>query len=277
MVIEVIPSGQACGATVRGVDLTQPLRDSQISEIRSAWLTHHVLAFPDQKIDDDQFERFAQCFGDFGPDPFFGPIEGREHIAAIVREAEDTNAIFADVWHSDWSFLPEPPAATMLYSLDIPPHGGDTLFANQHKALAEMPADMRARFEGKTAIHSAILGYSPEGLYGSDEAIGSMDIRPSDEARARQSHPLIRNHPETGAPGIFGNSYSYIIGFEGMSDEDALPLLAELNAWQSQDQFVYTHKWQTDMLVMWDNRSVLHKATGGYEGHRRELHRITVY
>jgi taurine dioxygenase len=77
--------------------------------------------------------------------------------------------------------------------------------------------------------------------------------------------------------GIFGNSYSYIIGFEGLSDEEALPLLAELNAWQGQDAFVYEHKWAEDMLVMWDNRSVLHRATGGYEGHRRELHRITIY
>lgn len=189
--ISVTPSGQACGATVTGVDLTQALSDAVIKEIRDAWLEHHVLSFPDQVIDDDQFERFALRFGVFGDDGFFGPIEGREHIAAIRREAEDTQSIFADMWHSDWSSQEDPPAATFLYSLDIPPVGGDTLFVNKHLALEEMPSELRAKLEGKTAIHSAVLGYAPDGPYGDPKRRGSMDIRPSDEAYKRRPHPLI--------------------------------------------------------------------------------------
>jgi taurine dioxygenase len=276
--LSITPSGQACGAEVTGVDLTAPLSPELVAEIRAAWLTHHVLSFPNQPMSSDDLERFSQYFGKFGHDPFFGPIEGREHIAAIRREADEQTPIFAESWHSDWSFQDSPPIATCLLGMDIPAQGGDTLFANQHLALEQMPADLRAKLDGKTAIHSAVLGYAPDGPFGKeDKAKGrSMDIRPSEEAYQTQQHPLFRDHPETGRPGIFGGAFIYIIGFEGMTDAQARPLLEELMAWQSRPEFVYRHEWQQDMLVIWDNRSVLHRATGGYEGFRRELHRITI-
>ncbi len=102
-----------------------------------------------------------------------------------------------------------------------------------------------------------------------------MDIRPSKSAEATQLHPFIRQHPETGREGLF-SCFGYIIGFEGMEDEEALPLLIELYQYQGSEEFQYRHKWQSGMLVMWDNRSVLHKATGGYDGHHRLLHRTTI-
>ena len=275
--IIVSPTNQACGAEVTGVDISKPLLPREVRELRSAWLEHHVLAFPDQYLNSRQFERFALYFGQFGNDSFFGHIPGSDHIAAVLREADDTSPIFAEIWHTDWSFQESPPSATFLYSLDIPPKGGDTLFANQHKAFREMPADLRVKLEGKIAIHSAELGYAPgSGTYATKEGMGSMDIRPSDKAYERESHPLFRNHPETGKPGIFGAPYAYIAGFEGMTDQESKPLMKELFRWQSKDQFVYRHKWRNNMLVMWDNRSVLHHATGGYEGYRRELHRVTI-
>lgn len=274
--IVVVPTEQACGAEVTGIDISKPLEPTIIDEIHAAWLEHHVLSFPNQHLDDDQLERFALCFGEFGDDGFFGPIPGRKHIAAIRREASDTQPIFADMWHSDWSFQEEPPSATFLYGLDIPPVGGDTLFVNNHLAWERMPQELRSKLEGLTAIHSAVYGYAPDGPYGDPKRRGSMDIRPSDKAYERRPHALIRPHPESGKIGIFGTSYLYIVGFEGMSDEEAKPLLKELVAWQDREEFVYTHKWQNNMLVMWDNRSVLHRATGGYEGYRRELHRITI-
>ncbi len=276
MSIEVKPSGQACGAEVTGVDLSKPLSDEVVAEIRQAWLEHHVLAFPNQKLDSDQFEEFAKRFGALGEDPFFRPIPGRTHIAAVRREADATNQIFAEHWHADWSFMPSPPSATLLYSLDIPPVGGDTLFSNQHLSLEQMPADMRERFENLTAIHSAEMGYSPKGIYGDESKNGAMDIVPSEEAYKRHNHPLVMPHAETGELGLY-SGISYFVGFEGFDDEEALKLVFELNDWQSKEEFLYRHKWENDMLVMWDNRSVVHKATGGYEGYRRELHRITLY
>ncbi len=277
MAIAITPSEEACGATITGVDLTRPLPSKVVAALRCAWLAHHVLAFPNQAMDDDALERFTLAFGPFGDDPFIAPIPGRKHIIAVKREAHETASLFADVWHTDWSFQPEPPAGTCLFGITIPPVGGDTLFANQHRALDEMPAGLRARLEGKQAIHSARRGYSQQGIYGEVDADSdrSMNIRPSDAARAVQRHPLIRAHPETGRPGLFG-ALGYIIGIEGMKEAEANALLAELHAWQSREAFQYRHKWARNMLVMWDNRSVLHKSTGGYQGHARLLHRTTI-
>ena len=274
--ITVTPSGQACGATVTGLDLSRPLDPQQVAEIRAAWLEHHVLAFPDQVISDDDQERFTLAFGGFGEDPFIAPIPGRQHVIAVKRLAGETSPLFAEAWHSDWSFQARPPAGTCLYGITIPPVGGDTLFANQHAALDAMPADLRARIEGRVAIHSAKRAYAPEGSYGEgDVARRSMDIRPSREAEATQRHPLIRLHPETGRPGLFG-CIGYIIGIEDMADEEAVPLLMELYRWQGQERFQYRHRWRKNTLLMWDNRSVLHAATGGYDGHDRLLHRTTI-
>jgi taurine dioxygenase len=227
-------------------------------------------------ISDDDQERFTLAFGGFGEDPFIAPIPGRQHVIAVKRLAGETSPLFAEAWHSDWSFQARPPAGTCLYGITIPPVGGDTLFANQHAALDAMPADLRARIEGKVAIHSAKKAYAPEGSYGEgDVARRSMDIRPSREAEATQRHPLIRPHPETGRPGLFG-CIGYIIGIEDMADEEAMPLLMELYRWQGQERFQYRHRWRKNTLLMWDNRSVLHAATGGYDGHDRLLHRTTI-
>ena len=277
MAINVVKSGQACGASVFGVDLTAPLDNETVAEIRAAWLEHHVLAFPDQAMSDDDLERFTLAFGGFGDDPFIAPIEGRDHVIAVERRADETAPLFAENWHSDWSFQATPPSGTCLFGVQIPPMGGDTLYANQHGALDAMPADLRARLDGKVAVHSARGGYAPDGTYGSDDQATdrSMDIRPSDEAMATQLHPIIREHPETGRLGVF-SCIGYIIGIEGMADDAARELLFELYAWQTRDEFQYRHVWQQDMLTMWDNRSVLHKATGGYDGHHRLLHRTTI-
>lgn len=275
MKMKVEPSGQACGAAVTEVDLTLPMTDDMVAEIRAAWLDHHVLSFPDQRMSDDDLERFTQYFGGFGHDPFFDPIVGREHIAAIRRDADEKSPLFAENWHSDWSFQQHPPAGTCLMGITIPPVGGDTLFANQHAALDAMTSAMRAKFEGLTAIHSARMAYAPDGAYGDSDEGRSMAIHPDESARETQTHPLTREHPETGKRGLF-SCMGYIIGLEGMSQTEALLLLQELYVWQSREEFIYRHQWQPDMLIMWDNRSVLHCATGGYEGYDRLLHRTTI-
>lgn len=276
MPIQVTPTGQACGAEIRGVDLTKALSPEEVAEIRAAWLEHHVVVFPDQVIDDDDLERFTLCFGPFGEDPFFGPIPGRENIAAIRRDADETSPLFAEAWHTDWSFQKNPPQGTCLRSLVVPPVGGDTLFANQHAAYDAMPDDLKERVEGLQAIHSAKLPYSPDGAYGDKDKAGrSMDIRPSEDAFAEERHPLMRPHPETGRPCVY-STIGYIIGIDGMDQTEAIGLLKTLHDWQTRDDVVYRHEWAENMLVMWDNRSVLHAATGGFDGHARLLHRTTV-
>lgn len=275
MSLTVTPSGQSCGATVTGVDLSGELTEQLIADIRAAWLQHKVLALARQQMDDDALERFTIAMGGFGEDPFFAPIKGRQNIAAILREADETSPLFAENWHSDWSFLAEPPSGTCLLAVDIPPTGGDTLFANQIAAFNALTPERQEFLRALTAIHSAQLAYAPDGSYGEKDTGRSMDIRPDESARATQTHPLVQRHPETDEEALY-STLGYIIGIEGMDQADAIALLSELAQWQSRDEFVYRHRWEPDMLVMWDNRSVLHKATGGYEGHRRELHRTTI-
>ena len=273
--MRVEPSGEACGATVSGIDLAGELEPHIVAEIRAVWLEHRVLAFRDQTMDDDALERFTLAMGGFGEDPFFAPIPGRAHIAAIRREADETTPLFAENWHSDWSFLPRPPAATCLLAIDIPPEGGDTLFADQHAAWEALPDHRKRELEGLTAVHSARYAYAPQGTYGEKDEGRSMDIRPSKSAMATHRHPLIATHPETGRRGFF-STLGYIIGIDGMPEIEAIPLLRELYEWQTRDEFVHRRRWEPGMLVIWDNRAVLHRATGGYEGYRRELHRTTI-
>ncbi|MFT6766284.1 MAG: taurine dioxygenase [Burkholderiaceae bacterium] len=277
MGIVVTPSGQACGASVTGVDLTNTLSSDDLTYIRRAWLEHKVLSFPNQPMNDDDLERYTMAFGGFGNDPFIAPVPGRNHIIAVARKANEQAPLFAENWHTDWSFQATPPAGTCLFGITIPPTGGDTLFANQEKAWGDMPEERKAQLCGLVAIHSAKASYAPDGLYGSKDQTTdrSMDIRPSTAAHNLQSHPLVHTHPETGREGFY-SCLGYIVGLEGRSDTEAFELLTELRDWQSRPAFIYTHKWQANMLVMWDNRALLHRATGGYEGHDRLLHRTTI-
>ncbi len=272
--LTIEPTGQACGAVVTGIDLRQRQDRETLSELRAAWLEHHVLVFPEQKLDDDQLEGFAESVGPIGDDPFIKAMEGKKRIAAIQRRADETGRIFADVWHSDWSFQETPPAGTCLLSIVVPPVGGDTLFSNQHKALEAMPDDMRKRFEDQTALHSARSAYGDDGYYSDEDNKGSMAITTSETARDIRRHPLVRRHPESGRAGIFGGAY--VVGFDGVEQAESQEMVKELYRWQGRPEFTYTHQWQPDMLVLWDNRSVLHKATGGFEGHDRLLHRLTI-
>ena len=270
-----VTQSAACGALVHGVDLTQTLAPAEVAAIRTAWLAHQVLAFPDQSMSVADIERFAGAIGPFGIDPYFEAIPGHPHVAQVRREADETTPIFAESWHSDWSFLAHPPAATVLYGDVIPPVGGDTLFANQYAAWDALPATLKARLNGRQGVHSARRGYARDGLYGEKDAGRSMAIRYSDSALATQLHPIARVHPETGRTALFV-SMGYTIGIEGMSDAEATPLLTELFAHQVRSEFVYRHHWSQGMLVMWDNRCIVHAASGGYQGHLRLLHRITV-
>ena len=275
--IEVKSTDQACGALVTGIDFSAPLDAASIRAVRAAWMQHHVLAFPGQDLTDTDLERVTASFGALGTEPYFLPIEGSDHVVALVRKADEQAPVFAENWHSDWSFLEQPPIGTCLYSLVIPPVGGDTGFINQQLALARMPASLRNRIEGRRALHSAAAAYSPEGMYGEKEKDSDRSIKIvySESAREVRSHALVFTHPESGCESLMG-CLGYIVGIEGMEDSEALELLLELHQWQTREEFQYTHQWQEGMLVIWDNRSVLHRAYGGYDGYHRELHRTTI-
>ena len=236
-----------------------------------------MVAFPDQDLTDDDLERFTRYFGPFGDDPFIESIDGHPHVIALHRRADETASIFAESFHADWSFQEFPPDGTCLYGMVIPPEGGDTLFADQHSAYVSMPAELRTRIDDLVALHSAKVAYAPDGIYGEadDDSDRTTRIVVDESANAIQHHPLVRDHPETGRRGVYSCA-GYICGIEGMSTDDARTLLVELYRWQTADEVVYRHRWEPGMLVMWDNRAVLHRATGGYDGFERLLHRTTI-
>jgi len=269
------PTTASFGATVAGLDLRRDLDATTVAALRDAWLEHQVLVFPEQDLGFDDLEAVARAFGPIGEDPYFRPIPGQSHVVALTREADETTPLFADVWHSDWSFLPSPPAGTLLYGVDIPPTGGDTLFADQYAAYAGLPDDLKARIEGLMGVHSARRGYAKEGLYGDRDVGRSMAIVASDSAMATHLHPLVRTHPETNRPALYC-SLAYTIGIDGIEDDEANAILGALFRHLAGETNVYRHTWSPGMVVLWDNRCLLHAATGGYEGHRRELHRLTV-
>jgi taurine dioxygenase len=277
MTLSIKPTGASCGAFVSGADLSQELSVDLVAEIRSHWLDHKVLVFPEQRLSPDDLVRFSRYFGEIGEDPFFGHIEENENIAAIQRSADEKTPIFAEIFHSDWSFLEVPPAGTALYGITIPPVGGNTLFANQVAAYESLPDTLRDKADKLVAIHSAELGYAPDGAYGeNDQDSGrSMKIIFSEKAREKLEHPFVRTHPETGKRALY-SSAAYIQGFAGLEKEESDALLMEFYAHQIREEFIYSHPWQKDMLVMWDNRSLLHAATGGYDGHDRLLYRTTI-
>jgi taurine dioxygenase len=255
MTIRVEPSGASCGALIHNVDLSRPLSNADIEAIRAAWLEHQVIGICDQILDIADLERFAATLGPEGDDPYIAPIPGHPRVVEVRREADETTPVFAEAWHSDWSFLDPPPAGTLLYGHVIPPVGGDTLFANQYAAYDALSGAMKSRIANLRGIHSA--------------------IRYSESAMATQLHPLVRRHPETGRPVLFVNM-GYTIGIEGMAETEATALLMELFTHQCKPEFIYRHQWSTGLLTLWDNRCLLHAATGGYQGHRRLLWRITI-
>lgn len=180
-----------CGAIVRGIDLAKDLSTSDISKIREAWLKYQVLGFPDQDLSIPNLERFALAMGPSGDDPYIKSIPGHAHVVQVKREANEKTPIFAESWHSDWSFLKQPPAGTLLYGNVIPPLGGDTLFANQYDAWETLSVDLRKLLVNRQGIHSARNGYSRQGLYGEKDQGRSMAIIYDDHALKTQLHPIV--------------------------------------------------------------------------------------
>jgi taurine dioxygenase len=276
--IQVRANPSGFGAEITGLDLSAPLPPTVLAAVKQAWADHAVVWFPDQPLTHDQLEAFTLQIGPFGFDPFIKPMVGRPHILELRREPNETARNFGAGWHSDWSFQDEPPAATILHSKVVPPVGGDTLYADCMRAYDALSPVMQKMLEGLTAIHSAALPYGTKGLFAHEQAAGgdrTMQIIVSPEADKTHPHPLVRTHPVTGRKALYVSPV-YTVGVEGMTPEESAALLGFLYAHMTQDRFVYRHKWRPDMLVMWDNRSTLHFADGGYDGHLRVMHRTTV-
>ena len=267
-------SKNGIGVEVTDFSLADLTREN-ISFLRSKWVEYGLIVFPKLPLSHDEFKDFALSFGDFGDDPFISSLPDYPNIAEIKRSANEKATPFGGTWHSDWSFMKKPPSATLLHSKIIPPIGGNTLFANTEKSFAALPEEMKNKLRNLQVIHSAKIPYADDGFYALEKEERSMKILPSKEAKATFSHPMVKIHPETNKECLFINPV-YTINVEGFSEDESQQLLWELYEHMIKDKFIYEHVWNEDMLIMWDNRTVMHQAMGGYDGYDRLLHRITL-
>ena len=272
--MKITPTNTGFGAHVTNLTLGN-LTNAEVDELRNAWLAHQVLAFPDQVMSHAMLEAFTLRLGEFGHDPYVAPIDGHQNILEVRREPDEKVAPFGSAWHSDWSFQECPPAATLLHAKEIPPIGGDTWYADGYAAFAALEPKTQDYLCSLTALHSARRPYSHEGFVAGGGRERSMKILPSDSALEIMEHPLIRTHPETQRKVLWINQV-YTIGIKELNNTESDQLLKRLLAHSVEDRFVYKHRWSANMLTLWDNRSVQHFAQGGYDGHRRVLHRTIV-
>jgi taurine dioxygenase len=273
--VTVEPVAGACGALIGGVDLSQELDDEVVAEIRRAVLDHKVVFFRGQRLTPREQVKFSRRFGPYSPVPFIEPLTEHPEVIAVIREASETQRFtFGSLWHSDFSFLPEPPFASILHALEVPPYGGDTVWANQELALSSLSATMRSVLVPLSGVHSAVNAYSPRMQRVHDTFTG-MTVHTSDDAEGFQHHPVIRRHPETGRPVLFVNA-QYTVGLAGFAPGEAKPILDFLFQHSVQPAFTCRWRWEVGDLAMWDNRAVQHMAMADFTGHRRFMHRTTV-
>jgi len=274
------PLAPGFGLESSDIDVSRSMPRAKFSRIERALFQGQVLVLHGQKLSAKKFVAFGRRFGPPEPhviDQFHHPDDPNILILSNVRiDGKPSGLADAGTYfHTDYSYLQVPARATMLYSIEVPQEGGNTLFANQYAAWDGLPASLRTSLEGRMGIHSARRGYSPQGMYGERDKGRSMAIKYGESAMKTQLHPLGRKHTETGRVALFA-SPGYTIGIEGMPDDEAQQVLREVFAHQSKPEYVYRHHWSEGLLTLWDNRCLIHAATGGYEGHRRLLHRITV-
>lgn len=263
------------GIEIHEIKIDKSLSTEEIKDIREQWVNHGIAIFPRQSLTLEQYEDFSQLFGPYGEEPFLIPMQEHPHVVQVHRKANEEAAHFGGAWHSDWSFQNQPPSATMLYSQIIPPIGGDTLFANTADAYDDLSDELKLRIQDLHALHSAKLPYAKDGVYATEGKKRTMKIHTSDEANKTMSHPVVRTHHETGRKMLFINPV-YTMEIEGLAKEESDLLLFELYSHMGQEKYIFRHRWEPDMLIMWDNRTVMHMAEGGYDGHERLLHRITI-
>ncbi len=273
--IEVISKPHGFGAEINGVDLKSGPAEDVMAEIRAAWLAHQVVAFPGQDLTMNEFEEFSERVGPFGFTDYIKPVDDHPNVLELRREPDERAVHFGQAWHSDCSYQKEPPSASILLSKEIPPVGGDTLYSDGYRAYEALSDKMKALLHDLRGVHSAIGPYSKAGFYATEEEDRSIGVVANDSAKEKQIHPLIRTHPETGRKAIFCNIV-YTIGIEGMHDDEARAIIRFLSDHTTKDDFIYRHKWQNNMLTMWDNRTVQHYADAGFDGHRRVMWRTTV-
>ena len=266
--IAVEPISGALGAEIRGPNLSQPLEPEVSAEIRDALLNHLVIFFPNQALAPQEQLTFARRFG--------APVEYPQlkglpecPLVTAVTKLEHERANFGGVWHSDTTYLEYPPAASLLYAVEVPPYGGDTLFANQYLAYETLSDGLKETLDGMVAVN---VSTKPEVSKTREHRLREA----GDELKALVGkHPVVRTHPETGRKALYVNN-AHTLRFEGWTEEESLPLLNYLFQHQVKPEFTCRFRWSEGCLAFWDNRCAQHNPVNDYQGYRRVMHRVTL-
>ena len=264
----------ALGAEVRGIDLSRSVTREDFGALRKALIEHLVVTIPDQSMSLDDLERLTDALGGRTVTPFVKPMAERPYVIRVLKEKED-KLNFANAWHSDLTYLPEPPSFTLLYAHDVPDYGGDTLFQNQYLAYETLSDGLKATLRGLRAVHSAGAAYGTGGYLDRVKHQMSTEIAPSDEAFREQVHPVVITHPESGRKALFVNPV-YTMRFEGWTTAESQALLQHIYRHSTHENLTCRVRWSKGTLTIWDNRATQHNALNDYTGQRREMFRTSV-
>ncbi|MDB3954440.1 TauD/TfdA family dioxygenase [Alphaproteobacteria bacterium] len=272
--MKITPLSGTIGAEIEGINLAEPLAPIAVKRIRKAFLDNQVLVFPNQELTPKQHLAFARKFGTADIYPFLKGIDGVPQVIEILKAEKDTSN-FGKHWHSDTTYMPKPNMGTMLYALEVPNPGGDTMFADMYRAYDTLSNGMKKLLKGVTGLYSSAqnnIGGRAEKM----KALAGMKTAFVGEADPIEAiHPVIRTHPETGKKALYVN-FSHTVHFNGMTREETLPILEHLTRHAVKPEFTCRVRWRKGDLVFWDNRCVQHKAINDYDGQRRRMHRVTL-
>jgi taurine dioxygenase len=270
--IEVRPIAGSIGAEIHNVDVSEDLDDATIGDIRKALLDHCAVFFRDQKLDAERHKAFTRRFGKIFVHPNYKGMQADPEIITITREPGDKK-IVGEEWHADTTMMPEPPMGAILYGVEVPPYGGDTLFANQAQAYEALSDGMKKMLEGVKAVHSDRKVAGPAA---NKNAFRATKVREDADWRETVSvHPVVITHPETGRKQLYVNA-SYTMGFEGMTEEESRPLLNYLLEHGHRPEFTCRFRWERGSIAFWDNRVCKHLAIHDAGPFRRVMRRTQI-
>ena len=261
------------GAEITGLDMKN-LDEASLEALDKAFASHLVLCIRDQALTPSDLLDITNQLGGPGDTPYLTGLKEYPEVVPVVKEADENSPhTFGAGWHTDFTFQPRPPARTLLYAVDIPAAGGDTLYANMYAAYDALSDGMKAALKSLNAVHSATRSYGPQATL--KNQLEHMTITNDDQEPDTQIHPVICMHPMTKRPALWINP-TYTIRFENMTQEESEPLLDYLNQLIVNPQFCCRVRWEPGTLTLWDNRCTQHCATSDYRGYRREMWRTTV-
>jgi taurine dioxygenase len=270
----VEPVAGALGATVSGVDLSKVFESEELDELREALAAYQVVFLPGQELTLDDLERVTDLLGGRDVTPYVTPLEDRPYVIKVIKEPGD-QLNFANAWHTDLSYLPEPPAYTLLHAWEVPACGGDTVWASQYAAYETLSGGLRETLAGLRAVHSAGLAYGTGGYLDKVKGLTSMAIQPSADAYDEHVHPAVIEHPVTHRGALYVNPV-YTTRFEGWTPMESQALLDHLYRHSVTENFTCRLRWARHTLAIWDNRCTIHNALNDYSGMRREMYRTSV-